>query len=388
MLLRFSVSNHLSFLETQELSLVASSLKDREDGLIPCPMAPGGWVLPAVLIYGPNASGKSNLVDALNFMRSMVLFSHSRGEPGGGVPRRAFQLDPASTAAPTRCEMDFVLNGVRHRYGFEASDDAFRSEWLYDCPHARARLLFERDEHGYRFGRALKGQNRAISDLTRSNSLFLSAAAQNGHAQLARVFVYFSTFSGTDILDIRGNEVSNVLHNGVVDERVIEFLKSINSGVVDYRRIRTSRDAENKEIAIEVGGDENFSRETTAIELGHYSRTGKVIYFDLDRESAGTRRLLFALDICFRALNGQGKFMLDELDAHIHTQAAEAFLALFCSRDSNPKGAQLIATTHDTNLLNSPLLRRDQIWFTEKDDVGATRLYPLTDIRNSQGRGY
>ncbi len=122
-----------------------------------------------------------------------------------------------------------------------------------------------------------------------------------------------------------------------------------------------------------------------AIELAHRGSEGEAIYFDLDHESAGTRRLLILLGSVFHALDDGVPLVVDELDASLHTRACEAVLSLFSSPATNPNGAQMIATTHDTNLLRSPLLRRDQIWFTEKDGEGATHLYPLTDIRTRKG---
>ena len=97
---------------------------------------------------------------------------------------------------------------------------------------------------------------------------------------------------------------------------------------------------------------------------------------------------MVVLGLAFRALDEGVPLYIDELDASLHTQACEAVLRLFCSPETNPKGAQLIATTHDTNLLNSPVLRRDQLWFTDKDDTGATQLYPLTDIRTRKGDNF
>ena len=122
-----------------------------------------------------------------------------------------------------------------------------------------------------------------------------------------------------------------------------------------------------------------------AIELGHRGHDGKSVFLNLDSESAGTRRLLVMLAFVFQALDQGTPICVDELDASLHTHASEAVLALFCSRDTNPKGAQLIATTHDSELMRSGVLRRDQLWFTDKDDDGATRLYPLSDIRTRRG---
>ncbi|OBP73266.1 hypothetical protein BAE42_14135 [Mesorhizobium loti] len=108
---------------------------------------------------------------------------------------------------------------------------------------------------------------------------------------------------------------------------------------------------------------------------------GKQVFFNLDKESAGTRRLLALLAPIFAALDHGGLIVIDEIDASLHTRACEAILALFSSTEFNANGAQLIATTHDTNILSSNLLRRDQIWFCEKGDTGETALFPLTDLR-------
>lgn len=177
MLLRFSVSNHLSLRDSQELLFTTSSLKDKAEGLIACAAAPRGTVLPAVVLFGANASGKSNLVHALSAMQRMVLFSHTRGDASGGVRRHTFKLDASYADKPSRFEIDFVHQGVRYHYGFEADDTAFLSEWLYAIPKSHRRLMFEREGNNFRFGRELKGQNNTIAGLTRSNSLYLSAAA-------------------------------------------------------------------------------------------------------------------------------------------------------------------------------------------------------------------
>jgi AAA15 family ATPase/GTPase len=401
MLLRFSVANHLSIKNAQALSLTASSLKDAEEGLIDCATAPGGRALPAVVIYGANASGKTNVVAALRFLRSAVLFSHSRGEPGGGVQRSPFALDPACAEAPTTLTADFVVEGVRYHYGFEASDEAFEREWLYAFPSGRRQVLFERESARFTFGRGLRGRNRTISDLTRPNSLFLSAAAQNDHEQLSKVVEFFQSINSDTAISVPGGAVSMIFSDDDVDARVVDFLSNIGTGVIDYQRREREIRHEIQMIQQELVSliqrhlkdfDPEKRNKRFTVELAHRGSDGSKVFFDLDRESAGTRRLLILLTKVFRSFDRGVPLVVDELDASLHTQACEAVLALFSSRANNPKGAQLIATTHDTNLLRSPLLRRDQIWFTEKDAEGATHLYPLTDIRTRQGdnieRGY
>ena len=394
MLLRFTVANHLSIKDRQALSLVASSLKDKENGLIACAMVPGGRLLPAAVIYGANASGKSNLIDAVQFMLSAVLSSHSRGEPGAAIPRTPYALDPACAEKPSVFEIDFVAGEVRYQYGFEALDKEFQSEWLYTFPSNRRQILFERRSgNHFNFGRALKGRNTVIADLTRPNSLFISAAAQNDHEQLSKIVSFFQSLLSVTAISVNATEVRLVSEK--IDDRVIQFLGKIGTGVIAFRqsekeiseRARAFRKEVNSVIQKymkewqEVGTDEKY----LVTELGHQGCNDDPIFFDLERESTGTRRLLPLLIDVFRVLGKGSPLLIDELDASLHTHACEAVLALFSSIATNPNGGQLIATTHDTNLLRSALLRRDQVWLTEKDAEGATHLYPLTDIRTRKG---
>jgi AAA domain, putative AbiEii toxin, Type IV TA system len=399
MLLRFRAGNHLSLREPQELSMVASSLKDDDTGLIDCPAADGKLV-PAAIIYGANASGKSNVVAALAFMRLHVLYSQSRGDPNAPIPRRPFALDPVSATNTTTFDTDFVLDGVRFHYGFEASDAAFESEWLYSYPSGKQTLLFSREAQTFKFGRSLKGQNTVISDLTRPNSLFLSAAAQNNHDELSRISRYFHGLHTDRAISVGAGTISRSLKGTEFDNRVINFLRQIGTGVVSYQ-MRTN-DTPEFSADLQTALLESMRRlpltafrgdfleksigdtKVTEIELAHEGADGKLVYFNLNQESAGTRRLLMLMRQVYSTLDAGSVLVIDELDASLHTQACEAIVGLFASPQTNPKGAQLIATTHDTNLLRSPLVRRDQIWFTEKDRTGATHLYPLTDIKTRE----
>ena len=327
----------------------------------------------------------------------MVLWSQTRGEPGGGVPRHEFRLDRGWSGRPSCFDIDFVLDGIRYHYGFEATDNEFTSEWLYEIPKAHRRKLFEREGNEYEFGRRLKGQNRSIERLTRSNSLFLSAAAQNGHAGLSAVYEYFRDMTFTASTSVQGFEVSKGFATSDPDERVIEFLRAINTGVIGYKRREVDVPEEAREIRRELQAVlakvsdgaariESEDEETAIrIELTHRGAAGDEVNLDLNLESAGTRRLLVVLSQAFSALDRGVPIIVDELDASLHTHASEAVVRLFCSPMVNRKGAQLIATTHDTNLMRSSALRRDQLWFAEKGAGGSTEIYPLTDIRTRKG---
>ncbi len=400
MLLRFAVENHRSICERQELSFAASTLKDRDGGLLPCDAVKSHAVVPAAVIYGANASGKTNLVDAVETMRRLVLWSHIKAPPRGGVSRHNFVLDPDCFEKPSCFEIDFVLEGVRYHYGFEATDKAFTSEWLYESPRAHSRKLFERQEQNFQFGRGLKGQNQIIARLTRPNSLFLSAAAQNDHELLSRVYGYFENliFTGANsdphdgMATLFGNGML-VFEDGDQDSRIVNFLNLIDTGVCEYQKLVTFVSQRSGAVFEEIMGEDcthlpipgEFDTDDThvKVELGfaHLGKDGKKVYFTLDDLSSGTRRLLVILGRVFRAIDEGVPIFIDELDLSLHTAAGEAVLRLFCSQETNPNGAQLLATTHDTNLMRSDILRRDQLWFAEKSKEGSTEIYPLTDFR-------
>ena len=393
MLLRFGIQNHLSLRDKQELSLVASSLKDVDAGILHYTGIEGGKVLPVAIIYGANASGKSNLLAGLKWMRNAVLFSHSRGEPNGGVTRSPFALDEESSKSSSSFDVDFIIDTVRYHYGFTASNASFTSEWLYSFPEGKKQKLFERKEQIFAFGRSLKGRNKIISELTRSNSLFLAAAAQNHHEQLLKISAFFRSI----------NFEYTTISKENIDPRIINFLGKIGTGVVGYRTQEAEWSKDNvllndfrksllalvsnpgkgEEIPEAIASLSDDKIKT--IELAHRTSNGNMVYFGLSRESSGTQRLLDLLANVFQSLDNGTLLLVDELEASIHAQISCAIVELFSSPLTNPKQAQLIATTHDTNLLRSAYLRRDQIWFTEKEETGATNLYPLTAINTRQG---
>lgn len=391
MLLRFGVSNHRSILEKQELSLVATSLKDGDDGLIEAAMVPGGYVLPSVGIYGANASGKSNVLSALRFLRGAVLYSHSRGRPDAGVPREPFKLTHEATQRPSVFDIDFVVDGIRYHFGFEATDRSFTGEWLYAFPSGRRQTLYERTgEKKISFGRSLKGRNRVIADLMRENSLFLSAAIQNNHEELTRIARFFRSLVVYSKISVEGIDISGWFEDADLDQRTIDFLTKTGTGIVGFQRVEIQRTGRDSALTKELQAvlqkmipdlPDKSDKKLVSIELAHKGESGDKIFFQPDEESSGTRRLLILASSAFKALDRGSLIVVDELDASLHTQICEALIELFSNRKSNLHGAQIIVTTHDTNLMQSSILRRDQIWFAEKDQEGATHIFPLSDVQ-------
>ncbi len=399
MIISFEVENFRSINERQEVSFVASSLKDCEEGIVETDAFNERRLLPALLFYGSNAAGKTNLIKALSAMIDTVLLSQARGLPGAKINARSpFMLDPSAKERPTVFELNFIIDEVRYNYGFAIHETEVAEEWLYSYPRGTQRKLFEREGMDFSFGRNLKGQNVAISELTRENSLFLSAAAQNRHEQLSAISDFFDAIQIETSLSMSGFAAERRIkdeHHWVIDDEVISFLTGINTGIVGYRTKSVEIPEESRKLTKklnlafhsvikEIDKDAEYpveDEEVKSIELEHQGLEGEKAHFPIHLESAGTLRLLSALPKVLGALKTGGIVAVDELDLSLHTQAAEKLLKMFCSKRYNPHGAQLLATTHDTNLLESACLRRDQVWFVSKDQNGATEIYPLTDIR-------
>jgi AAA15 family ATPase/GTPase len=398
MIISFEVENFRSIHARQEISFVASSLKDCTDGIIETDAFSEGRLLPALLIYGSNAAGKTNIIKALKAMIETILFSQTKGSPDGKIPtHRPFRLDPSSKEKPTKFEMNFILDGVRFNYGFAILGAEVTEEWLYSYPHGTPRKLFQREKQEFSFSRNLKGRNAAIADLTRANSLYMSAAAQSSHELLSKIFNFFDSIQIETSLSMTGSAAERRIkdeHNWEIDEGVIEYLKDINTGVVGYRtkdrEISEEERAISKKIGLAVKSifeevDAEFEMHSVddvekIIELEHQGIDEFRTHFPIQMESAGTLRLLSALPKVLGVLRTGGLIIFDELDLSLHTLAAEKLLRMFCSKALNPHGAQLLTTTHDTNLMESECLRRDQIWFVDKGNDGASEIYPLTDI--------
>lgn len=405
MLLKFRVKNFLSMRDEQELSFIASSLKDSSNSVHKAGTIINYDVLSAAIIYGANASGKSNVITALKHFQWDVTTSHSQRKANAKINRREFALDIESGSETTIFEIDFLLDGIRYTYGYEANEKRYVSEWLYSFPKGVVATLYERNYQEFKFGRSLKGRNKTISEFTRKNSLFLSTAAQNDHDQLSKISEFISNIRIQSTISESSESVTLSLGKNELDQRAIEFLQNIGTGVCGVKKEEEKLPSEAKAITsalIKAFSDTmedmpeidfaEFPETRTKIKLGHLSREGAIKYFELSNESAGTRRLLVLLGPIFEVLDEGGMLVIDEIDASLHTKACELIVSLFNSKESNPKGAQLIATTHDTNLLMSDSIRRDQVWFTEKDLTGATSLYPLSDISTRKGdnleRGY
>ena len=387
MLLRFRFSNFRSFRTEQELSLIAGPFSDLPD-VVRHPAGLKEGVLPGAAIYGANASGKTNVIQAMAFMASAVSFSHRDWSPDGPIPRQPFIANEESKREPSEVEADFLLAAVRHRYGFRVDSQTVLEEWLYVYPKGKKQTWFHRKwGNPIVFSNKMPGENRVIENLTRQNSLFLSAAAQNAHEALMPVFIWLS-----GLLFVIGDRSKYRRHTArlcsQLDYRneIARLVSVADLGIAEMSVEDTKFPDKAKEI-VEAAATLLPPRDKAAwpetlqvIRLLH--RLGDTaVPFKMDQESDGTLAYLALLGPAVDAIKKGTPLLIDELDASLHPLLAIQLLRLFNTPASNPKGAQLIFNTHDTNLLSSGVLRRDQIWFTEKGNDATSHLYPLSDFK-------
>lgn len=397
MLIRFRVENHRAVSDEQELSLVAAPVSEHAEALVRAERYDFD-LLRVAAVFGANASGKSTLFEALAFMRSAVVDSQARWKPDAGVPRAPFALDPSRATEPSRFAVDLLLSGVRYEYGFAADSGRVLEEWLYAYPKGRRQEWFTRDaarEEEFRFSRLFPGENRLISTVTRQNSLFLSAAAQNNHEGLRELYAWFSQGLAISRAESRSS-VDPVLvemcRHEVLRKSILSILEAADLGIVAIDLYeedgvaafgRMIRVFQGEPLTQDPGAlrqdpvDPGFTR----VRFQHRTRSGAGVALPFEHESSGTKAMFALGGAVVVALASGRTLVVDELDRSLHPHLACKVVKLFNDPSTNPRGAQLIFNTHDTNLLDTSILRRDQIWFTEKDDDGATHLFPLTDFR-------
>ena len=381
MLIEFRVSNFRSLRDEQVLSLVASNDKSlASTHTVPTGVGAAPTLLRSAAIYGPNAGGKSNLIKALQYMRGVVVESATIA-PNQPFSVQPFRLDAAFAGMPTEFEVTFLIDGVRYQYGFAMNAERILSEHLLVYKAFKPQHWFTRRHDPatgrdvYDFGPALKGQKSVWESATRPNALFLSMAVQLNSEQLAPVFDWFArqlvVFNEHAMLNPR--VTLQMLRDPAAKRSICAFLNAADISIADIDVV-TRKDHEDE------------------LRFTHATSKGAAV-FGITEESSGTRNLLFMIGPILDIVRNGLTLVVDELDTSLHTLLVRRIIQLFHDTDLNRCGAQLVFTTHDTSLLDAHnLLRRDQVWFVEKDRDQASRLYSLTEFSPRKGealeRGY
>ena len=396
MLIEFTVGNFRSFKEKETFSLVAANLTspdpelDRQNVI---PVNKDLRLLTSAAIYGRNASGKSNLLAALRFMRGFVLNSSKDTQATDAIPTEPFRLSTETRDAPSFFEVVFIVGGKQYRYGFEVNRERVVSEWLFTVPTIREALLFQREGDDIEVSSRFK-EGRGLQERTRANALFLSVAAQFNGETAAGIVRWFHNLSIFRLDDWHLMfSTYHLLTGGSKREKIISLVKQLD---LDIENVGVKEDPYGEEMTY-VGDDWTeeskrgfqasiaVSERRVTTEHQVYDAQGQPVAleaFDLqNQESEGTKKLFAMAGFLVNALDTGLTLFVDEVDVKLHPLITRAMISLFNSKETNPKGAQLIFATHDANLLDNRLLRRDQIWFVDKDRYGASHLISLAEYR-------
>jgi len=407
MIVSFSVSNFRSFSTEETFSLVASNRLSgtHDDHAVPIPDSKEK-VLRTAVLYGANGAGKSNLFKALRYLKWLALTTRPK-ESGTG--REPFRFG-GTADAPSRFDLQFTVADKLYRFGLNADDKRITEEWLYQVVGNRERLLFDRttDENGEVAidASGLKSAGDKVTALATvggpQNQSFLSTlnatlGAGDFGDELSHVLNWFKR--GLNL--IGPDESWPVGRRLNQDPRFLsfagDFLRSASTGVnrLEVLKKGSSDDADSvvlqdlvegewiqlrdgQELLIQGKGEVRAYQ--IRVQAVHEHEPGKIVRLDMAEESDGTRRLLNLISALHSGHSYGAVYFIDEIDRSLHPILVKEFLEFFLkSREGDPR--QLILTTHESNLLDQDLLRRDEIWFAEKDQAAATRLYSLLDFK-------
>lgn len=375
MLVNFSFKNFRSFRDEATLSMEAANINELPDSVV---KTADMELLPVAVMYGANSSGKSNVLKALKAMRD-VLLNSVKLNPKDKLDADPFALDLTSAQEPTSFEIQFTLNGSKFRYGFDHTTDAILAEWLYEKrPGEREFELFLRSGDEFRISKTRFAEGLGKQSATPANRLFVSLVAQLNGSVSQSILDWFSSvsyMSGMDGNGYAGKTLRTLFYQEDGNKEIMNLLFQTHLG---FNGI---------EVNMEAGNEESVDSKTVhAI----YDTEGKVVgqkeFVTEKMESEGTKKMIEIAGPIVDAIRLGQILVVDELDAKLHPFLTRKIISLFMDKDINRVGAQLIFATHDTNLLNIRFLRRDQIWFTEKDKTDSTELYSLVEFRDDEGK--
>lgn len=371
MLLEFCVKNFLSIKDDLKLSFVATTLKESlsEPNDVIRISDMGLALVRSAVIYGANASGKTNVLKAIAFYKSFIMNSFKNGQAGESIDVENFRLNASAVQEPTTMEATFTVGEYLYRYGFEVGEKAVHAEWLYrrmNRKRSKEVEIFYREETGV----VVHAKSPLMQDLVnrkmvRDNALLLSTAAQFNETTAVDILHWLSDtqvlFCSED--DKMWLQAIRHLDDEKMRERIVRFAKYADLGIENITKIGNRIVSSHRQY-----DDEGKETNDVAFSFSGNESEGTIKYFSL------AYPIIDALD------NGK-RLVVDELDSKLHPLLVRKIVTLFNSAETNPKGAQLLFTTHDTFLLSAGLFRRDQVWFTQKDNFGATEAYSLAEYK-------
>lgn len=407
MILEFSVENFLSFKDLQTLSMVGvKSFKEHEETNTFI-LDDKHKILKSAAIYGNNASGKSNFIDAIGFMRLFVQFSFrdalSDEEEKRKIPYERFKLSTETDNEPSFFEMIFTINGKKYRYGFEITEDEVISEWLFHTT-SKETFLFKREGEKFEINKSSFEEGVDLTKRTRPNVLFLTLVAQlNGQIsnEVVDWFKDLNVISGIHDRSYKRYTINKLKKDNKFSKWLssfVEFLEisklTTDEETVNQSELEELKEKEKDEELI------NFLSSLQKLQAKQTKRDKLITWhrkydennilvdtvpFDFEsNESEGTKKLIYLLGPWFDTLNNGKVLLVDELDSRLHSSLVLKLVEFF--HKENTTNAQLIFAVHNTSILNYNVLRRDQIWFIDKNQFGCSELYSLADFKSEKVR--
>lgn len=394
MILEFTVKNFLSIKDEVTLSMVAAKDSSHEDNLLL--YEDGKQVksaLKSLVIYGANASGKSNILKALRFFKNFIKNSHEM-QQGRKIPRTPFKLDIEYLKEPSEFQIIFIHNDIKYLYGFSVTEEEVLEEYLYYYPNGRQSTIFTRDRDDYKFTIDIERQTELKNKFHSKNKLFIATESLWEYEKAKVPFEWLSSYLNIFINHegLEGYTGGSMVDNENMNSLVKKYIKFADVGIDDINvQVKKAEDILSSDVFKLISDDAKAEilnkvqdRDVLDIKMIHSikDKNGNIINheFELNEESDGTKKFFGILGPWLDALLNGYTVVVDELDMRLHTLLVKKLIEMFLNPNINKKNAQLIFSTHDTNLLDSDILRRDQIWFTEKREDKSTDLYSLYDF--------
>ncbi len=369
MLIRFSFKNFKSFKNENCLDMEATSLKEHEYNVT---KTDNGDYLKVSAIYGANASGKTNVLQAFGYMKRRILVSDDskKNSPIDEENIYSFMINDE----PIGLEVEILAkNNKIYKYGFEVAKDKIISEWLYEKRINKFYSIFERENNNV----TMKANK--ISELINidEKTLFLNIYSKidKNNVDFNNVYEWFINATYLNLGDPNFEKLINerislkILIDENYKKELLKFIKTFDYGIVGIKITPNS---------VEAVKNNNGVIDLKVI---HKGEDGKQVALPFDLESNGTRKMFHLFDFFMDALKNEMVLFVDELDAKLHPLLTRYIINLFHNSDTNKGNGQLIYSTHDTVNLNKETFRRDEIWFAEKDKDGISTIYSLSDYR-------
>lgn len=377
------IENFLSIKKEIKLNLEASSSKQLPNNLI---SSNDSNFLKSVVIYGANASGKSNIIRAVLFLWNMVANSH-KFNVDSKIPRVPFKLDSKSEQKPSKFEIKFAYEKIKYRYGFSCDNEKIIDEYLYYSPKGRLALVFKREKTNKFTFTSDNARQENIKNQTLSNTLYLSRATQLGYDKTKKTYEFIVN---NIVINMHPNwqdyTFKQIYENPKLKERIVEILRKADFGGIEDIKIKKER-RKGKEIKIEKDSFSQRDIENDFYEpiFSHKKKIGdKETYvdFNIDEESHGTQKFLAMLGPILEILEQDKIIFIDELELNLHSEITKLIIKLF--HNLSNKKAQLVFTTHDTNLLDNELFRKDQIYIVTREPNDQTLLNSFLEFNLRQ----